>query len=109
MSLVNPALLGWLALVGVPVLLHFLLKSKPKKLLFPALRFLAARRQHNSRRMRIKHVWLLLLRMAVIGLFVIALARPKLPAANYQFVWTEWLGIAVVAAIARCTTGLVSG
>ncbi len=99
MSLINPALLGWLLLAGVPVLLHFLLKSKPKKLLFPALRLLAQRRKHNSRRMRIKHLWLLLLRMAVVALFVLALARPKLPAARYGFVWSEWLALAAVAAV----------
>jgi hypothetical protein len=83
MSLLNPALIYGLALVAVPVVLHLLLKQKPKKLLFPALRLIQKRHLQNSRRFRLRHWWLLFLRMAVLGLIVFALTRPSLPAANY--------------------------
>ena len=36
MSLLNPAMLAGLGLAAIPVLLHLLLRAKPKRLLFPA-------------------------------------------------------------------------
>ena len=66
------------------VVLHFLLRSKPRKLIFPALQLIKIRRRQNVRRMRLRHLWLLLLRILVIVLLVLALARPSLPAADYS-------------------------
>ena len=99
MILLNPILLGGLALVVIPVLLHLLLRSKPKQLLFPALRLIQLRRMKNVQRMRLRHLWLLLLRMLVIGLLVLALARPSVPAANYGLSGSEiarLVGIGVI-------------
>ena len=45
MTFVYPLLLGGLLLAGVPVLLHFLVRQKPKTLLFPAFRFLIQKRR----------------------------------------------------------------
>lgn len=100
MSLINPAILYGLGLAAIPIILHFLLRSKPKKLLFPALRLIQIRRRQNVRRMRLRHIWLLLLRMAVILLLVLALARPSLPAADYSLTWTETLVLMGIAAAA---------
>ena len=79
MSPQNPQLLYFLALAAIPVILHFLLRAKPKKLVFPALRLIQMQRRANRRRMRLRHLLLLLLRIAVIGLIVIGLARPDGP------------------------------
>lgn len=101
MSLINPAILFGLGLAVIPVLLHFLMKAKPKKLVFPALQLIRNRRKTNSQRMRLKHFWLLLLRVGLIALMVIALTRPSLPPANYGLIFREWatlLGIIGVAA-----------
>ena len=98
MSLINPAILWGLSLVSIPVILHFLLRSRPKKYMFPALRFIRVRRQNNIRRLRLKQLWLLLLRMGVLALLVAAIARPTLPAANYHLNVTEWLTAAAIAA-----------
>jgi hypothetical protein len=103
MSLINPAILYGLGLAAIPVILHFLLRSKPKKLIFPALRLVQIRRKNNVRRMRLRHVWLLLLRILVIALIVLAIARPSLPAANYAPNWRESLTIAGIAAAAAGT------
>jgi len=89
MQLINPAIIYGLGLAAVPVLLHMLLRARPKPHLFPALRLLEQRRRHNRRRLRLRHIWLLLLRMALIALVVLAVARPKLPAADY---WPQWPG-----------------
>lgn len=79
----NAPVLALAGLASIPVILHFLLRHKPKKLLFPALRLIQLRKKNNIRRLRLKHIWLLLLRVLVIVILVLAVARPRLPAANY--------------------------
>ncbi|MDQ3330472.1 MAG: BatA and WFA domain-containing protein, partial [Planctomycetota bacterium] len=99
MSLLHPVLLGLLGLTAVPVILHFLMRQKPKRLLFPALRLIETRRKTNVRRLRLRHIWLLLLRIAIIALLVIAIARPLVPAANYGLTTRELLTMAAVAVV----------
>ncbi|MCX7395602.1 MAG: VWA domain-containing protein [Planctomycetales bacterium] len=89
MSLLNPALLVGLGLAAIPILLHLLVRAKPKRLVFPALRLILQRQKQNTRRMHLRHIWLLLLRILVVVLIVIALTRPSLPAANYSLTWFE--------------------
>ncbi len=100
MSLLNPAILTGFALAAIPVLLHLLMRQRPKKLLFPALRLIQVRRKNNVRRLRLRHVWLLLLRVAVISLLVAAIARPSLPAANYRPNLREALTLAILFLVA---------
>jgi hypothetical protein len=78
MTFVYPALLAGLVLVGIPVLLHLIMQQKPKRLPFPAVRFLLARQRVNQRRLRLRHLLLLALRMLLIALACLALARPKI-------------------------------
>ena len=106
MSLLNPALLAGLGLVAVPVILHLLLRQKPKPMLFPALRLIQKRSMQNSRRFRLRHWWLLFLRMAVLALIVFALTRPSLPPANYGLSARE-LGTLAIVAVAGIVTYLV--
>ena len=56
MQLINPAIIYGLGLAAVPVVLHMLLRARPKPHLFPALRLLQARRRHNRRRLRLRHI-----------------------------------------------------
>jgi hypothetical protein len=100
MSFLHPALLAGLALAAIPVLLHLLLRAKPKRLIFPALRLIQQRRRQNVRRMQLRHLWLLLLRMSVIALIVLAVSRPSLPAANYSLTRWEWINLTVILALA---------
>jgi hypothetical protein len=65
-------------LVGVPIVLHLIMRQKPRRQEFPALRFIQRRRDVNRRRMRLQHLLLLLLRMAAIVLLALALAQPSL-------------------------------
>lgn len=78
MTFVYPILLGGLALVGIPVLLHLIMRQQPKHLRFPAMRFLLQQHRTNQRKLRLRHLLLLALRMLLIGAFVLALARPKI-------------------------------
>src|SRR4051812_16147995 len=58
-------LLFGLLLAGVPVLLHLLMKQKPKRLPFPAFRFLKQRYRTNQRKLNLQNLLLLLLRIGV--------------------------------------------
>ena len=99
MTLINASLIAGAIFAALPVLLHMIMKAKPKRVEFPALRLLQTRQTSNSRRMRIRHLLLLILRSLVVVLAVLALARPSLPAARYGLRWYEWcLLLAVVCA-----------
>jgi hypothetical protein len=78
MSFVHPLLLGGLLLVGIPVLIHLIMQQKPKRLPFPAFRFLVLKHRTNQRRLRLRHLLLLALRVLLIAAICLALARPKL-------------------------------
>lgn len=100
MSLLNPALIFGLACAAIPIVLHLMMRAKPKKLLFPALRLIQKRRRQNVRRIRLRHLWLLLLRVFVLAILVAALLRPSLPAAQYGLNFTESLTLAIILATA---------
>jgi len=97
-SLLNPTILFGLGLVSVPVILHLLTRAKPKKFEFPALQLIQTRKKSNARRLRLRHIWLLLLRMAIIGMLVLAVARPSVPAASYGLTWGEGLRLFLILA-----------
>src|SRR4029077_7986980 len=77
MTFIFPALLGGILLVGIPVLLHLIMRQKPKHLLFPAFRFLLQRHRTNLRKLRLRHLLLLCLRVLLLAAVCLALARPK--------------------------------
>ena len=73
MGFLTPALtLGALA-VAVPIVLHLVMRQRPRELEFPALRFVQQRRDSNRRRMRLRHWLLLALRCGLIVLLALAL------------------------------------
>jgi hypothetical protein len=78
MTFAFPLLLGGLALAGLPVLIHLIMRQKPKRLPFPAFRFLVQKHRTNQTRLRLRHLLLLLLRVGVVTALCLALARPAL-------------------------------
>lgn len=83
LSFLSPALLAGAALVAVPIVLHLIMQRKPVRREFPALRFLRQRAVANRRKLRLSHLFLLLLRMAALALLALALARPVLRGAGW--------------------------
>jgi hypothetical protein len=69
-------------LVGVPIVLHLIMRREAKQFQFPALRFVERRRTLNQHRLRLRHLLLLALRCAIIALLAAALARPTLRGAG---------------------------
>ena len=78
MTFVNFALLSGAGLIVIPIILHLIMRRKPKLLEFPALRFIQKRHDTNQRRLRLRHLLLLLLRAGAIALLALALARPSI-------------------------------
>lgn len=78
MSFVHPLLLGGLALVSLPIIIHLIMRQQPKRLIFPAFRFLKQQLKTNQRKLRLRHWLLLAFRMLLIALMCLALARPRL-------------------------------
>lgn len=77
MDFMHPGLLAGGLLATLPVVLHLIMRQRPQHLEFPALRFIKARQASNRRTLKLRHLLLLLLRMAAIGLLAFALARPS--------------------------------
>lgn len=78
MTFIHPLLLAGLVFVGIPVLIHLIMQQKPKHLLFPAFRFLLQKHRTNQRKLRLRHLLLLALRIALVASICLALARPRL-------------------------------
>ena len=76
LSVVHLGLIAGVALAAIPVILHMVMRQKPKHIIFPALRLLKARQKQTTRRLRIRQWALLLSRMAIIALMALCLARP---------------------------------
>ena len=95
MAFVNLSLLLGGALVAIPIVLHLIMRQKPKQLIFPALRFIQQRRIANQRRLQLR-LWILLaLRCALIGVLALALARPSVASAALS----NWTAIAIVGIV----------
>ncbi|MGO9112160.1 MAG: BatA domain-containing protein [Thermoguttaceae bacterium] len=78
MTFLNFALLSGAGLIVIPIVLHLIMRQRPKLLEFPALRFIQKRHDTNQRRLRLRHLLLLLLRAGAIALLALALARPSI-------------------------------
>jgi hypothetical protein len=78
LTFLTPAILGGIALVAVPIVLHLVMRQVPKRLVFPAVRFIRQREQANRRQLKLRHLLLLLLRAGAIVLLAAALARPSI-------------------------------
>ncbi|REJ89997.1 MAG: hypothetical protein DWQ35_17420 [Planctomycetota bacterium] len=86
-TFINASMLLGTLLVGIPIVLHLIMRQQPQHLIFPALQFVQQRKEANQRRLKLRHLLLLLLRCAAILLIAVALARPlfqldDLPAGN---------------------------
>lgn len=83
MDFVTPALLFGAFAAAAPVVLHLVMRQQPRHLEFPALRFVQRRESANRRRMRLRHLLLLLLRVAALCLLAFALARPSIKSSDF--------------------------
>src|SRR6266702_3803943 len=78
-TFLHPLALVGLAAVAIPALLHLLERRVPPEAEFPPLRYLSEAERQSARRLKLRHLLLLMLRTALIVLIVLAAARPLLP------------------------------
>jgi len=74
----NPLFLYGLAAVSIPLVLHLLHKGRAKPVQFSTLRFLHSCISRHARRLKLRNLLLLFLRMGIIALLCLALAKPLL-------------------------------
>ncbi len=77
-SFLHPWALWLAAGAVVPLLIHLFSRHKPRQVRFPAVRFIQRGRRRSLRRTRLKQLLLLLMRMGLIALFALLMARPVL-------------------------------
>src|SRR5436189_4604456 len=78
MSFLNPVLLGGLAAVSIPILIHLLNRRRFQKVVWAAMRFVQASIEKNQKRTRLEDMILLALRCLLLALLALALARPAI-------------------------------
>jgi len=78
-TFLHPLALVGLAAAAIPALLHLLERRVPPEVEFPPLRYLSEAERQNARRLKLRHLLLLILRTALIVLIVLAAARPLFP------------------------------
>lgn len=89
----TPLLLLGLLAAAIPFVLHLLSSVKAQEVLFPTLRFLKSSMERTSRRRKLQHWLLMLLRAALLGLLALAVAEPLSKAGQ------GWLGGEKFAAV----------
>lgn len=78
MTFLNPLVLISLAAASIPLILHLLNLRKPRTIEFSTLAFLKELQQSSIRRLKLRQIFLLILRTALIVFIVLAFARPVL-------------------------------
>ncbi|MGL4943941.1 MAG: BatA domain-containing protein [Thermoguttaceae bacterium] len=78
-----PLLIGGLCAAAVPVILHLVMRGVPKRIEFPALRLVQPKMVAHAKKYRLNHLVLLLLRIALLALIGLALARPTIKLADW--------------------------
>jgi hypothetical protein len=76
MTFLAPLFLAGLATVAIPILVHLTNRPRREAHAFPSLMFLARAPFRSVKRQRVRHWWLLALRIGVLALVVAAFARP---------------------------------
>jgi hypothetical protein len=75
-----PAVLCGAAAAAAPVLIHLIMRTKPRRLTFPAMRFVKKTHHATLKMLKLKHLILLAMRMGAIVLAAILIARATIPA-----------------------------
>ncbi len=78
MAFLNPLFLFGLLAAGIPLLIHLWNRRRVVTIDFSSLMFLTAAHRENARRFQLRQLLILLLRMAIVALIALALARPFL-------------------------------
>ncbi|HYL57086.1 MAG TPA: BatA domain-containing protein [Gemmatimonadales bacterium] len=96
MTFLHPLVLLGLAAAAIPALLHLLERRVPPEAEFPPLRYLSEAERQSARRLKLRHLLLLVLRTALIAVLVLAAARPLVPSRSGGSLVHEPTALAVI-------------
>src|SRR5262245_26619685 len=82
----NPMFLWGLAAAPLPILLHLINRTRAKKVPFTALRFIEQSLAQQSIKYRLRELLLMVLRVAMMALLALLLARPLFRSKYFSFV-----------------------
>lgn len=78
LSFLNVAFLAGLAAAALPILIHLFSRRRARRIEWSSTRFLREVNRQRIRRVKLRQLLLLLLRIAAIALFALAMGRPAL-------------------------------
>ena len=96
MTFLHPLVLLGLAAAAIPALLHLLERRVPPEVEFPPLRYLSEAERQSARRLKLRHLLLLVLRTALIAFIVVSAARALLPSHGCNRTARGWQWSAMV-------------
>lgn len=96
MSFLHLSLLGGLAVISVPIMLHLFGQRQPQLIDFPALKFVRETTQEQRTSWQLRHFLLLMLRVLLLAALALALTRPRVHSAMLG----SMLGVSSVAVLA---------
>ncbi len=70
-----PLILVAAGAAAAPVIIHFVMRSKPRRIVFPAMRFVLKTHLASINKLRLKHLLLLGMRIATIVMIAVLIAR----------------------------------
>lgn len=78
MSFINPFLIIGILAAGIPLLIHLWSRRQARPIDFSHVQFLMSLHRSRVRRLKLKQIFILILRMLIVALIALALARPIL-------------------------------
>jgi hypothetical protein len=84
LTFLNSGIVALAAVALVPLLIYLFARKKPQRVIFSSLRFIRQSQHQQRRRINIKNILLLIIRMLIILLTILAIARPAVKASFLQ-------------------------
>lgn len=81
MTFLNASLLMGLLAAAIPVVVHLMSRREPRRVVFPATRFVRQRIASSQKRLQVRRWWLLAMRILILLALAVALARPTVATA----------------------------
>src|SRR6185369_11476916 len=77
-TLLNPALLPWIAAIGLPIAIHLLTRRTRRRMELPTVKFLQRTIAHQSRLFKWRHLLMLIVRTLAVTALVLMFLKPVL-------------------------------
>jgi len=105
MTFLNASLLAGLLAAAIPVVVHLMSRREPRRIVFPATRFVKQRIASSQKRLQVRRWWLLGWRILILVALAFALARPTVATA-FSSAWIASGLLAVLGAALLAMAGV---